>query len=181
MILSQTTGSGSQHYGSKKECATPGTDVKTTGRRQNRETFIGLFRGFVDDYGDIAGKKIVKHLVDVVAEAECRRIWIPDPGPDPLSRCGRTFRKLWRTTCEVFGRSSGRAVMNKIMIELGGKRVNFPDHQTLCRWERNAMIYQQHKNGMTMFEITSRWNLSDDQVVIILAEELVREERHRDT
>ncbi len=132
-------------------------------RRQNRETFTRLFQGFVSEYGEDAAKRIIKHLVD---QAGGLRMWIPSSGPDPLSRCGYFFRLLWRETCKTFGRQSGRAIMNKIMVELGGRRVYFPDYRDLYIWDRNEKIRRQYIPGMpdgpkgNEEELVARWGLS---------------------
>jgi len=134
-------------------------------RRQNREAFIRLFQGFVADYGNVDGEKIIAHLVchDIGGE----RRWVPAPGPDPLSRCGENFRKLWRDTCAKFERASGRAIMNKIMVELGGRRVYFPDYKDWSMWARNMKIQKQLHSGEDPKVVAGRWGLSCQMVIII--------------
>lgn len=110
-------------------------------RRQNRETFVRLFQGFVDAYGEAAAKKMIKFIID---QAGGLQLWIPGPGPDPLNRCGYWFRQLWRNTCQEFGRNIGRAIMNRIIDELGGRRVRFPDYLDLYIWDRNIKIHSQY-------------------------------------
>ncbi len=133
-------------------------------RRQNRETFTRLFQGFVDEYGEAAARKIIKHLVD---QAGGYRICIPGPGPDPLHGCSACFRQLWRSTCREFGHASGRAIMNKIIVELGGRRVWFPDYRDLHIWERNEKISSQY-NGENAEELSLRWNLTREWVLRIV-------------
>jgi hypothetical protein len=139
-------------------------------RKQNRETFIRLFQGFVNEYGPVDGEKIIEHMAR--HQIGGQRIWVPAPGPDPLSRCGKNFSKLWRDTCSLFGRASGRAVMNKIMIELGGRRVFFPDYQDWSRWARNWNIQNQLHRGDDPEVVAGRWGLSRQSVMKISKDEL---------
>jgi len=126
-------------------------------RRQNRETFVRLFQGFVNEYGEVAAKKIIRHLVD---HSGGFRICIPGPGPDPLFGCSPLFRQLWRSTCFMFGHDSGRAIMNKIVVELGDRRIWFPDYKDLYLWERNEKIqnlYQKYDTGDNAEELGIRF------------------------
>jgi hypothetical protein len=136
-------------------------------RRQNRETFTRLFQGFVNEYGEADAKKIIKHLID---EACGVRMWVPAPGPDPLSRCSPSFRRLWRSVCNEFGRASGRAIMNKIMVEVGSscssRRISFPDYKDLCIWERNEIIKTQLACANS-YEVAHRWGMSRQWVLRI--------------
>ncbi len=145
-------------------------------RRQNRETFIRLFQGFVNEYGEAAAKKIIKHLVD---QAGGLQLSIPGPGPDPLCGCSAWFRQLWRDTCKEFGRKSGRAIMNKIMGQLGGRRVRFPDYLDLYIWERNVKMHNQYceirSSGRSsieaLTELSINWNIHIRHVHRIVNEE----------
>jgi len=147
-------------------------------RRQNRETFVRLFQGFVNEYGEVVGKKIVKHIVD---NAGGMRICIPENNPklnqtrkwidgklcvidtvlynDPLYGCSACFRMLWVSTCQEFKQSSGRAIMHKIIVELGGRRVYFPNYRDLYKWERNEKMKNQYTGG-NIDEIAERWSMS---------------------
>jgi hypothetical protein len=122
-------------------------------RRQNRETFVRLFQGFVNEYGEASGKRIMKHIVD---NAGGIRMDVPSSNPglnqhvkldnDPLHGCGVYFRRLWISTCKEFGHDSGHDIMNKIVCELGNQRVYFPCHKEINRWERkNEKPIQQGK------------------------------------
>ncbi len=135
-------------------------------RRQNRETFVRLFQGFVNEYGAVAGEKIIKHLVD---NAGGLRLWIPGNDipvnqsliihGDPLCTHSACFRRLWRSTCREFGQASGRAIMNKIVVEFGGRRVSFPDYEDIYKWERNEKMKNQF-TGNNIDEIAARWGMS---------------------
>lgn len=131
-------------------------------RRQNREAFIRLFQGFVDEYGPDAGEQIIEHLVRHEIGGERR--WVPAPGPDPLGRCGKNFSRLWRDTCSRFKRASGRAIMHRIMVELGGRRVYFPDYKDWSMWDRNWKIQAQLHRGDRPEEVADRWGLSPQWV-----------------
>jgi hypothetical protein len=136
-------------------------------RRQNRETFVRLFQGFVNEYGEIAGKKIVKHIVDTTGGM---RIWVPENNPklnqhtvldnDPLHGCSACFRMLWISICHEFGPASGRAIMHKIIVERGGSRVYFPTYRDLYKWERNEKMRAQYSKCKNVEEIANRWNMS---------------------
>ncbi len=139
-------------------------------RRQNRVIVTRLFQGFVKDYGEAAGKKIIEHLV---SHAGGQRIRVPTNNPglnqhaslsnDPLHGCSACFRRLWMTTCQELGQASGRAIMHKIVCELGGRRIWFPDIETLYRMERNLKICAIY-NGTNHKEIALRFKLSVTQI-----------------
>ncbi len=84
--------------------------------------------------------------------------------------CSAFFHQLWRSTCREFGHASGRAIMNKIIVELGGRRVWFPDYRDLHIWERNEKISSQY-NSENAEELALRWNLSREWVLRIVREE----------
>jgi hypothetical protein len=152
----------------------PGVLLMPNSRRQNRETFVRLFQGFVNEYGEVAGKKIINHIVD---QAGGMRIWVPASNPklnqyasldnDPLHGCSACFRRLWVSTCHEFGQASGRAIMNKIICEISGlchHRVHFPSHRDLYRWERDEKMQNQY-TGDNIAEIALRWNMSVPQAL----------------
>ena len=134
-------------------------------RRRNLETFKRLFQGFINEYGNDAGEKIIDHLVN--HDIGGRRVWVPAPGPDPLSRCGQNFRKLWRDTCTKFGRESGRAIMRKIIVEFGDQRICFPDHEARYRAERDTKIRNLF-NGTNIQELALRFGLHRAHIYQIL-------------
>lgn len=135
-----------------------------TRRRQNRETFVRLFQGFVNEFGEVAGKKIVKHLVDL---AGGYRILIPAAGPDPLFGCSSQFRRLWVSTCREFGSKSGHKIMSKIIAGLGGRRVWFPDYKDLFTWDRNKKILDLF-DGTNCRELACRFKLSSISILRII-------------
>jgi len=155
----------------------PGALPMPNSRRQNRETFVRLFQSFVNEYGEVDGKKIVKHIVD---NAGGMRIWVPSSNPklnqyaalnnDPLHGCSDCFRRLWLSICREFGRTYGRTIMNKIVCELGNQRVHFPCHHDIFRWERNEKMKNQY-TGKNIAEIALRWNMSVPQAQKIVTEE----------
>lgn len=146
----------------------------TIARRQNREALTRLFQGFVNDYGNAAGKKIIKHIVE---HAGGIRIHIPGRSHklnqyatidnDPLHGCSACFRNLWINICCEFGQASGRAIMNKIVVELGGRKIRFPDHETFYRSERNKKIRNLY-DGANCGELALRFNLCMSQIKNII-------------
>jgi len=140
--------------------------VLTEASPKSREATTRLFQGFVTDFGDELGEKIIKHIVDQVGGY---RILISAPSPDPLFYNSRNFRRLWRSTCEEFGRASGRAIMNKLIVELGGRRISFPDHEDICRFERNRRIRNLY-NGTNCSELAFRFRLCRCQIKRIINE-----------
>jgi Mor family transcriptional regulator len=92
---------------------------------------------------------------------------IPLPGPDPLSYCGPSFRQLWRDTCKEFGRESGRAIMNKVIVYLGGLRPTFPNREDVYRAERNRKICTLY-NGRNHGELALRFKLTTGQIITIV-------------
>ena len=147
-------------------------------RRQNRETFVRLFQGFVNEYGEVVGKRIMKHIVD---NAGGIRMDVPARNPglnqyvkldnDPLHGCGVDFRRLWRSTCKEFGHNSGQTIMNKIVCELGNQRVYFPCHKEIYRWERNEMMKNQYSKDPNIKALALRWGMSVPQAQHIVEEE----------
>ena len=139
--------------------------VEKTARRRNREAIMRLFQGFVADFGNELGEKIIKHIVD---QAGGYRVLLPAPSPDPLPHGCRCFRRLWRSICGEFGRASGRAIMMKF-VELGRKRISFPDHEDMCRFERNRRIRDLY-DGTNGHKLALRFRLCRTQIIRIINE-----------
>jgi len=129
-------------------------------RRQNREAFTRLFQGYVNDFGNETAAKIIHHLA---LSAGRLRLRVPQNNGDPLFGCSPYFRQLWVDTCETFGSESGRAIMQKILIEFGAQRVIFPDLEDLSRIDRNERIRCQY-NGNNCQELGLRWGLHPSHV-----------------
>jgi len=116
-------------------------------RHRNRETVILLFQGVLADFGNQLGGKIMWHIA---YEAGGQRIRVPRISQgvnqyatsenDPLYGCSPCFRKLWQSTCQKFGKATGRVIMLRIITVFGGGRIYFPSFKMLHRFERNAKI-----------------------------------------
>jgi hypothetical protein len=129
-------------------------------RRQNREAIIRLFHGFVADFGNETAEKIIRHLVHATGGL---RIQIPKNNGDPLYGCSNTFRRLWVDICKGFQRESGHLIMIRIVEELGGRRISFPDHDDICRIKRNEKI-RDLCNEVNRKGLALRFNLSEAQI-----------------
>ena len=144
--------------------------MKIDSRRRNREAVTRIFQGIVDDFGNTAGEKIIRHIVD---QAGGIRMRVPSYDikvnqflvihGDPLCTNSTCFRRLWRSTCKEFGQASGHAIMQKIFVELGGQRVLMPDHKTLSKIERNRKVRYLY-DGTNRGELALRFALSKNQI-----------------
>ena len=136
-------------------------------RRLNREAFTRLFQGYIADFGNETAAKIIEHLA---LSAGRLRFYVPRNNGDPLFGCSPCFRKLWVDTCETFGSESGRAIMQKILVEFGTQRVTFPSPEDLGRIDRNERIRCQY-NGTNRRELGLRWGLHPTNITRIVKEQ----------
>jgi hypothetical protein len=94
-----------------------------------------LFEGYYRDYGEEAGGRIVKAIIDILGGC---RMTVPERSCN--SSNGREMWSLYCYLCDLFGDASGQEIMRKFILELKSRRISFPDHQDLYREERNRKI-----------------------------------------
>ena len=144
----------------------PRERITLPNRRDNRETLTRLFQGYVNDYGNAAGEKIIRVILD---ELGGLRMVIPTnsnrSGPDENIRI---INCLYCRLKKEFGDASGKAIMQKFLRDIKGMRISFPDLQDLAREDRDRRI-KNTVGGIP--EIALRFGLSEKQIRRIRNEE----------
>lgn len=140
-------------------------------RRDNREALQRLFQGYVHDYGPEEGQQIIRAIIDTLGR---ERITVPEDSRSlgVRYRCYsmRCISELWRVMSLRFGDSSGKAIMQKFVVELRGLRISFPDHRDIYREERNRKI-RLAWTGSNTTELASLYDLRERQILRIVREE----------
>ncbi len=122
-------------------------------RRAAREAIRRLFQRYVDDYGPKAGTEIIRALVFHLGGL---RFVVPSRPSD--SEACRLLVDCYLALREKFG-DSALGVMQRLLVELKGQRITFPDMEELCRWERDEAIRNAYK-GDNVRDLAQIWGVS---------------------
>lgn len=129
-------------------------------RRDNRQALRRLFQGYINDYGQFAGEQIIRAIIDTLGGM---RISVPANGDHRGMRYQADSVMLlfecWREMDMRFGEASGKAIMQKFVMELKGLRISIPDHDDIFREERNRRIRAKY-NGSNHAELAINWGIS---------------------
>lgn len=132
-------------------------------RRKSEQSLTRLFQGYVNDYGNAVGEKIIYSIIFNLGGL---RLTISMHSHD--SELLYALREYLQSE---FGESSGNAIMDKLVLELGGQRISFPNFRWLHIQERNKKICEMSgKDSVTISELALKFNLSDTQVWRIVNE-----------
>jgi len=138
---------------------------KTNSWHESRKLLRSLFQGYIRDFGDDAGAKIITTIIEVLGGC---RICVPVRlGSGDNSR---ELRVLYDCICERFGNASGEAIMRSFILELKDHRISFPDFKDLWREERNRRIRAKF-NGSNYQELAICFDLHVSHVWRIVNEE----------
>jgi len=131
-------------------------------RRDNDKTLTRLFQGYVNDFGSVAGGKIIH---EIIFELGGLRLTIPEhcAGNEEMSA-------LQEHLYQEFGEASGNCIMKKFLLELGGMRISFPNFHSIYIKERNQRI-KNLSGKVSIPELAERFSLSKVQVWRIVNEE----------
>ena len=134
-------------------------------RWDNKKPLIRLFQSYVNDFGSVAGGKIIHAII---FELGGLRLTIPD---DYRSGNNELISSLRAHLYDIFGEASGNTIMKKFLMELKGLRISFPNFQTIYIQERNQRI-KNLAGKMTIAELALRFApLSKPQIWRIINEE----------
>lgn len=133
---------------------------------KSREILNRLFQGYVNDYGEEAGQKIIATIIDVLGGI---RMTIPERMSTNAENNGALL-SLYACFCERFDDASGQMIMHKFLVELKNCRISFPDHEDINREERNRKIRGMF-NGRNAGELAIIFGLDVRQIRNILYEE----------
>jgi Mor family transcriptional regulator len=135
-------------------------------RRENRDILQRLFQGYINDFGNDDGWKIIKVII---FELGGIRMQVPRD----INRKGELLEAFYNHICEDFGESSGTAIINKFITELGGLRISFPTFEELYRQERNEKIRARYNGwpyGSNIEVLAEQWGISGECVRKIVRE-----------
>lgn len=144
----------------------------TLPRRDNRDALRRLFQSYVDDFGPVSGGQIIRTIVDTMGG---HRMIVPKDGKSVGVRCYCNGTEALMTCYETMSsrlnsRDIGKVVMMRLVKDLGGLRISFPDHEDLYREERNRKIHAAY-NGFNTQELAIIWDLRERTIRKILMEE----------
>jgi Mor family transcriptional regulator len=133
---------------------------------KSRQILNRLFEGYCKDYGPEDGAKIIKAIIDILGGC---RLTVPEKLPSNPDNA-EALLVLYAYLCELFGQSSGEAIMRKFLMELKNCRISFPDYEDLYREERNRKIKSMF-NGSNYKELATRFNLAESWIWRIVNKE----------
>lgn len=125
-------------------------------RKENRDILQRLFQGYINDFGNADGWKIIKVII---FELGGIRLQVPRD----ITRKGELIEAFYNHLCEDFGEASGTAIIKKFITDLGGLRISFPTFEELYRQERDEKIrarFNGRSYGSNADQLAAQWGIT---------------------
>ena len=140
--------------------------------RDGRDALRRLFQSYVSDFGPSIGEQIIRTIIDTMGG---HRMIVPKDNKSVGVRCYCNGTEALMQCYEVMSsrlnsRDIGKVVMMRLVKDLGGLRLVFPDYEELYREERNRKIHAAY-NGFNIAELAIIWGLRERTIRNILREE----------